>query len=71
MPTYLDDPDHRWEIEPGASGDAYNVLDEFLSRVTERPEDADIIIKGAMGLIRRNAGDAVKCLDTSMTWFYG
>ncbi|MEQ0560756.1 hypothetical protein ABJI51_16845 [Amycolatopsis sp. NEAU-NG30] len=69
--TYLDDPELPLVIEPGHEDtDADEVLTDLLAR-QPNPEEAVLLIRGAVMLHAAGAGTAAACLNTSMTWLYG
>lgn len=76
-PTYLDDPDHVWDLDPSTTSwdrGAVEVLDELLDRCdTLTDRDIALIVRGAVGLRKRLGAEATsaECVDTSLVWYFG
>lgn len=72
QPSYLDDPDHTWELDPISLVETRD-LEQLMEELHERQWDGiGLILQGYAGLKQRlpTATDA-QCLDTSMIWYYG
>lgn len=71
--TYLDDEDHEWSIDPGATRRLDFLLLELSTRSNREANfNLDMIARGYLGL-RERLPDATpaQCLDTAMIWYYG
>lgn len=79
--SYLDDPDHDWNIDPVAQC-SFLDLDQVIAdlidrdRTSTRPQltkdvGLALIVRGALELARRTDAPLEQCLETSMIWYYG
>lgn len=73
--SYLDDPQHVWELEPTAQrATAANVresLDHMQAFNNISEEGLALIVRGAAGLMERSKGTAFECFETAVCWYYG
>jgi len=77
--SYLDDPDHVWEVDPSVKADPRTMTGLFMELTTRSVSEGDefspaweMIILGAAELKKRHPEATVaECLDTSMIWYYG
>lgn len=69
--SYLDDPDHIWELDPTVTAAS---LKSDILHLAKFADDAgiELVLRGYFGLKQRfpNATDG-QCFSTSMIWYFG
>lgn len=71
MRSYLDDPEHEWEIDPGSKEHSlWGAIDQLDNEGTD--ESIEIVLLGYEGLRQRHPEATVQeCFITSMIWLFG